>query len=265
MNTRPAAVADMFYPGTPQQIQQFIESCNVTSSQAQASQSIPRALIVPHAGYIYSGCAAWQGFKLWQGAGEKIKTVVIIGPAHRVGFKGVATVSVDAFATPLGSVPVDAELQSELLEKHDILGVSDVAHQQEHSLEVQLPFIQTVLPKAKILPLLNGNVESTQVFNIIKELWKKSGVYFVISSDLSHFHDYANAQEIDHQTAQLIEQNNWQDLNGERACGYRGIQGLLQQADANRIQVDRVALLNSGDTAGDKSRVVGYGTWALYE
>jgi len=142
---------------------------------------------------------------------------------------------------------------------------NDKAHAQEHSLEVQYPFIQSMLPEAEILPLLVGGASAEQVFSILSELWNTPSVYFVMSSDLSHFNPYEEAQNIDSQTAKFISNGDWQKLTGKRACGYIGIQGMLKVKLERNLSIEQVGLCNSGDTAGDKQSVVGYGAWAIYE
>jgi AmmeMemoRadiSam system protein B len=191
--------------------------------------------------------------------------VVVIGPAHRVLFYGIATVSVEALETPLGLVSIDTALRDELVSKFDFVGYLDEAHELEHSLEVELPFIQAVVPRARVLPLLNGKVSVEQEAVLLDDLWRQKGVYFVISSDLSHYHSYRDAQYIDGETAQLIESGCWDALNSHRACGYKGIQGILQQAKRHPLEIVRLVLMNSGDTAGAKDQVVGYGAWAIWE
>jgi len=265
MSVRPPAVSGMFYPGSKQKISDFFAECeNVSLVKNTLIDHIPRALILPHAGYIYSGCAAFEGYQYWQAANEKIKTVVVIGPAHRVAFEGIATVSVESLETPLGLVEVDSDIRDRLITK-GLISVSDKAHASEHSIEVHLPFIQSMLPNAKILPLLDGMVSPEKVKQILESLWNDSDVYFVISSDLSHFHTYDEAQFIDKQTADLIESGDWQALNGSRTCGYIGIQGLLKMQTTHSLKLKQVRLINSGDTAGDKQRVVGYGCWAVFD
>jgi len=265
MSVRPPAVSGMFYPGSKQEIFDFFDECENRSLVKRTSgEPIPRALILPHAGYVYSGCAAYEGYQYWQAANEKIKTVVVIGPAHRVAFEGIATVGVQFLETPLGLAEVDSDLR-ESLKTSGLISVSDHAHAAEHSIEVHLPFIQSMLPNAKILPLLDGMVSADKVSQIIESLWDDSGVYFVISSDLSHFHSYEEAKALDKQTADLIESGDWQALSGERACGYIGIQGLLKMQASHSLKLEQIRLINSGDTAGDKQRVVGYGSWAVFE
>ncbi|MDX1351769.1 MAG: AmmeMemoRadiSam system protein B [Thiomicrorhabdus sp.] len=270
MNTRPAAVAGLFYPDSDVQILDFMATCQraLSGQVKHEREQAPRVLVMPHAGYIYSGCAAYQGARLWE-RHDEIKTIVVIGPAHRVAFEGVATISKEAMVTPLGVCKLDETLRQELLEQFGFIGVSDFAHAEEHSLEVELPFIQKFVPQAKILPLLNGRTSAQEVAQIISYLWNRKGVYFLISSDLSHFHSYDVAQAIDQKTAEMIERGQWQTLNGERACGYLGIQGVLkylaEELSDKTVDIKRLALLNSADTAGNKQSVVGYGTWAIYE
>ncbi len=263
MRVRPAAVAGAFYPADAGEIERMIDPW-LAEDISLPRQDPPRALIVPHAGYVYSGAVAARAFSLWKNA-PGIETVVIIGPAHRVPFYGIATVSVDALATPLGVVPVDARLRDELVARFDFVGYLDEAHAPEHSLEVELPFIQRVAPQAKVLPLLNGQVSIDEESAVLEWLWRRKGVYFVISSDLSHYHPYEEARRIDAETARLIEQGRWDALNGERACGFKGVQGVLKLAGRHPLEIARLALVNSGDAAGPKDRVVGYGAWAIWE
>lgn len=275
MLIRPTAVAGTFYPSAASEIHHLFEQWRINAVTAKPSgqktidDKRPRALIVPHAGYLFSGQAAFESYQLWQASdgtpSEEIKTVVIMGPAHRYAFKGIATVSADALETPLGHLPVDTELRDELLAEFGSVIVSDEANAPEHSIEVHQPFIKSILPNVKVLPLLNGDVSVNEVSRVLSKLWSRSDVYFVISSDLSHFHSYSDAQKIDLQTAQLINSRNWQSLSGTRACGYRGIQGLLNLENSPSFDIQALRLLNSGDTVGDKEQVVGYGSWAIYE
>lgn len=262
-SVRPSAVAGLFYPAEADRLQAWLGRALAPSAVKRAD--IPRALIAPHAGYVYSGQTAAKAFKLWQGAQEAIQTVVLLGPAHRVGFNGVATLGHAAMATPLGRVAVDETLRTALLQRFGWLHIHNAAHAPEHSLEVMLPFIQTLLPKAQVLPLLTGSVAVDKISELLAFLWMQPGVYVVISSDLSHFHPYAEAQALDAQTAAWIETKQWRFLDGEHACGYRGLQGLLALEAAEAWQIERLECLNSGDTAGTQDSVVGYGSWAIYE
>lgn len=273
--TRPMAVAGTFYPSAASGIQRLFEQWRMNADSAESggqqttSDKRPRALIVPHAGYVYSGQVAFESYQLWQAShgapSEEVKTVVVMGPAHRYAFEGIATVSADTLETPLGRLSVDTQLRDELLSEFGSVIVSDEANAPEHSIEVHQPFIKAVLPNVKVLPLLNGDVSVNEVSKVLSKLWSLPDVYFVISSDLSHFHSYAEAQQIDQQTAQLINAGSWQTLNGTRACGYKGIQGLLNLEKSPSFDIQPLQLINSGDTAGDKQRVVGYGSWAIYE
>lgn len=258
-----AAVAGLFYPEQAEQLQAMFSEW--MDENQDKGCDIPRAIIVPHAGYIYSGEAAAKGFALWRDAADRIKTVVVIGPAHRVPVNGLTTIDHDAVATPFGNLNIDTSLRSQLLEQFDFLEIFNEAQAQEHSLEVEFPFIKHLLPEVKVLPLLSGRVDAHAVKQIFETLWHQEGVYFVISSDLSHFHDYATANFIDGETAQMIQQGQWQALSGERACGYKGIQGMLALAESFPLRIQAIERINSGDTAGDKNRVVGYGTWAFYD
>lgn len=275
MLIRPTAVAGTFYPRSASEIQRLFDLWRLNAASAKSdgqkkiSNKRPRALIVPHAGYVYSGQMAFESYQLWQASDEtpleEIKTVVFMGPAHRYAFEGIATVSADALETPLGNLPVDTLLRDELLAEFGSVIISDEANAPEHSIEVHLPFIKEILPNAKVLPLLNGDISVHEVTKVLSKLWSRPGVCFVISSDLSHFHSYAEAQQIDQQTAQLINTRNWQSLNGARACGYKGIQGLLNLQKSHSFDIQELQLNNSGDSAGDKQQVVGYGSWAIYE
>lgn len=265
MNIRPTAVAGTFYPGEAPVLQDWLQQTLLSKQYTQKNSSLPRALIVPHAGYVYSGQIAAHAFRLWRDADQKIRTVVIMGPAHRVGFYGMATIDFDALATPLGTLKVDTELRVRLLNEFEFLQINNYAHAPEHSLEVMLPFLRSLLPAVKVLPLLNGSLNVDEVKSVLEKLWQQEGVYFVISSDLSHFHPYSEAQSIDAETAAWIENKQWPNLDGNHACGYKGIQGLLAMNQAERLKIDPIERLNSGDTAGSKDSVVGYGSWAIYE
>jgi len=274
VDCRNMAVAGMFYPDNPMQLQvmfdQWFSQNGEQSPVINRPDQIPRALILPHAGYIYSGEVAAQGYRLWsdknrQTLRDNIKTVVIVGPAHRVAFNGIATIGFDAMQTPFGNIEIDAPLRDKLLQGYPQVHTSDYAHSAEHSIEVQLPFIKSLLPDVKVLPLLNGQVTAQTVSDVLKTLWQEEGVFFVISSDLSHFQPYQQAQQIDQDTAQMIQQSQWQNLSGDRACGYKGIQGLLALQPEISLQIEPLQVINSGDAAGDKSSVVGYGAWAIYE
>ena len=262
MLTREPAVAGTFYPADPEVLrQQVAEMLDKATNQG----SPPKAIIVPHAGYIYSGELAARAYAAVQAERDKIRTVVLLGPAHRVYFRGIAAPAADAFKTPLGSIPVDQNAIEGMLEKFPFIQRLPQSHRDEHSLEVQLPFLQQVLDKFRLIPLVVGDTTADQVDKIIDYLWGDESTLIVISSDLSHFHDYATAQSMDEQAASAIEGLQPQVLNGQLACGFLPVSGLLLSARRRQIYPERVGLCNSGDTSGDKDRVVGYGAWLLQD
>ena len=260
-NIRPPAVAGAFYPADPTDLRDMISTF---LSAAETTSSSPKALIAPHAGYAYSGPVAATGYAMVQNLRRVIRRVVLLGPAHRVAFTGLASSSATAFATPIGEIPIDHDAY-ELLAANQQVQVSDLAHQQEHSLEVHLPFLQTVLDDFSLVPLVVGRTTPDHVADVLKTLWGDQETLIIISSDLSHYHEYQTAQSLDKETSQWIESLQWQSLTGERACGFAGIRGMLQIAEQRGYDVRTLDLRNSGDTAGDKSRVVGYGTYGIFD
>jgi len=265
MSTREPAVAGTFYPADPDILQQTVcELLEKAGSKDKSSASI-KAMIVPHAGYVYSGELAAQAYASLNMVSEKIKTVALIGPAHKVYFRGIATPSDDEFKTPLGTIPIDQNTVEGLLGNFSFVQRLPQSHRDEHSLEVQLPFLQEVLEDFCLIPLLVGDSRPDQVDKVIDYLWGDDSTLIVISSDLSHFHDYATARSMDGQTANAIETLQPQVLNGEFACGFLPVSGMLLAARRRQMWPERVGLCNSGDTVGDKSRVVGYGAWLFQE
>lgn len=257
---RPAAVAGAFYPADASQLRTMVERF---LAEAQTGGPAPKALIAPHAGYVYSGPIAASGYRLVAELRDRVRKVVLIGPSHRVPFYGLAASSADAFATPLGEVPLD-EPSRELLRSLPQIQVSDEAHQYEHSLEVHLPFLQVALDEFTLVPLVAGQAAPSEVADVLEALWGGDETLIVVSSDLSHYHDYWTARAIDAETTQMIEQCNWQALTGERACGYVGIRGLLKLIQRNGYRIRTLDVRSSGDTAGDKQQVVGYGTYVVH-
>jgi AmmeMemoRadiSam system protein B len=224
--------------------------------------SMPKALIVPHAGYIYSGSTAAAGYALLARRRDEIRRVVMIGPSHRMLLRGVAVPTTDYFATPLGVIPVDAELKASLLGMDHIV-VSDAPHAQEHCLEVQLPFLQSLLGEFTLLPLVVGTASAEHIAAILRSVWGADDTLLIASSDLSHYHSYATAQRIDAATSTAILRFE-AVLTPEQACGALPINGLLTAARHLHLDIKETARCNSGDTAGDPARVVGYGTYAFY-
>ena len=259
---RPPAVAGQFYPDDPAELRRMVEGFlrEVKSVTAPA----PKAVIAPHAGYVYSGPIAASAYAQLGAGRDTIKRIVLLGPSHRVAFRGLAASSAEAFATPLGSVPVDAEASHEIRSLPQVV-VLDPAHADEHSLEVHLPFLQIVLDDFKIVPLIVGDASDEEVGQVIDRLWGGPETRFVISSDLSHYYDYGTAQRLDRATADAIEQLRPEDINEDQACGRIPVRGILCAAREHGLHARTVDLRNSGDTAGPRHQVVGYGAWAFEE
>lgn len=254
---RRAAVANMFYPGDPGQLHAEIQAM---LSEIDYAGAAPKAIIVPHAGYVYSGPVAASAYARLIPAANKIRRVILLGPCHRVPLSGLATSSADCFETPLGQVPLDREAIATILalpQVHEF----DLTHQQEHSLEVQLPFLQEVLHDFSLVPLVVGDTSSTEVQQVIETLWGGDETLIVISSDLSHYHDYDTARMMDASTCRAIENMDVSAIKHDQACGRNPVLGLLQSASERGMKVTTLDLRNSGDTAGSKDQVVGYGAW----
>jgi hypothetical protein len=259
MSTRAAAVAGYFYDANPDRLEHDVSQ--LLDAQCTEIGAFPEALIVPHAGYIYSGPVAASAYKCLLIDPDQVKRVLLIGPAHRVYVDGMAIPSVDYFATPLGDIPLDREALDRI---RDLPGVRilDEAHRQEHSLEVQLPFLQTVLHDFSLAPVVVGGAEPAEVAAVIDALADDPHRLVVISSDLSHFHEYDEARQIDAQTCERILHKS-ATLRGEQACGAAAINGLMASRWSDHLQVRLLRACNSGDTAGDRNRVVGYAAFAL--
>jgi AmmeMemoRadiSam system protein B len=258
--TRPAAVAGSFYPGNPATLAHGIEAM---LAGAKATDATPKALIVPHAGYIYSGPVAASAYAALKKSATAIRHVVMFGPAHRVWVAGLAGTSVDAFETPLGLVPIDRAAMAKVMHLHHV-EILDEAHAQEHSLEVQLPFLQTVLDDFTLAPFVVGGATPAEVADVMDALWGGPETLVVVSSDLSHYLPYAEAQRIDRSTADSVLQRHPLSRH-EQACGAVPINGLLEVARRRNLRPALLDLRNSGDTAGDRTRVVGYAAFMFTE
>jgi AmmeMemoRadiSam system protein B/AmmeMemoRadiSam system protein A len=259
---RSAAVAGAFYPAEQQTLTQDVLAL-LAVSKAPADAPSPKALIVPHAGYIYSGATAALAYGRLFKLRDSIRRVVLLGPVHRVPVRGLALPDSDFFATPLGEVEIDQLARSAIAALPQVV-VSAAAHAQEHSLEVHLPFLQTVLKDFKLLPLAVGDACAAEVAEVLEALWGGAETLIVISSDLSHFLPYTQAQAIDRQTAQQIM--NFQSVvTHQQACGATPVNGLLLAAQRHGLTPELLGLCNSGDSAGDKARVVGYASFAFAE
>lgn len=261
MTTRDTAVAGTFYPATASVLHADVERMLAEPPMA-SSDHCPKALIVPHAGYVYSGAVAASAYRLLASVAGSISRVVVLGPAHRVPVQGIAVPAVSHFATPFGDVPVDLAAIARI-ETFPWVVTSDPAHQGEHCIEVQLPFLQSVLDAFSLVPLVVGECASTQVSQVLDALWGGDETLVVVSSDLSHYLPYREAKAIDADTNRAILARS-HALHGEQACGAYAINGLMRVAEARSLQVEQLDLRNSGDTAGDRSQVVGYGAYALY-
>ena len=230
MVVRPAAVAGQFYLGNADRLRKQVS--DLLAGIAMPIKNIPKALIAPHAGYVYSGATAAAAFATLRNGAQMVTRVVLIGPAHYVHVRGIAAPTVDAFETPLGRVPVDKSALNAIADLPFVIQ-HDPAHAPEHALEVELPF----------------------------QLWDGRETLIVVSSDLSHYHDYETARRMDAATAAAIEHGDWASLGPHQACGSRAVAGLLLETGRRGLQPQQLALCNSGDTAGVRDRVVGYGAW----
>ena len=267
-NIRPPAVASMFYPGGAAElrkaVQNYLSNAGTEEDVSQLKKGETaelRTLIVPHAGYIYSGKIAASAYRLLEQ--NQFKRVLLLGPAHRVWLQGAAFPETDAFETPLGEITLDKELIEKILAEFSWISVSDKAHAEEHCLEVQLPFLQETLGEFKLLPLVVGDAKTELLAALIQQFSEDPETLIVISTDLSHFHDYQTAREIDARTANAIELLEQNRISTEDACGAYPLRGALLAASQNQWNIHRLGLCNSGDTAGDRGRVVGYGAWAM--
>lgn len=256
MSIRPAAVAGLFYPQNKTDLYH-----QLSEILPQTSSTHPKALIVPHAGYIYSGTIAGQGYALL-GKGESFDRVCLFGPNHRVPLEGCAVPENDFFSTPLGELSVDQKAIAALLKLPAVIA-SDAVHAQEHCLEVQLPFLQYLKINAPIVPVVVGECPASVVADMIEPLLSDPKTLVIISTDLSHFHTYENARVIDAHTDLKI-MNADHDIKPTEACGCHALNGFLLAVKRQSMMIKKVALGNSGDTAGDKSRVVGYGCYVVY-
>lgn len=263
---RPAAVAGLFYPARRRDLAEAVHDLLAHARSAGAPQppSPPKAIIAPHAGYVYSGPIAASAYARLAPLAERVSRVVLIGPAHRVPVQGLCVPQVEAFETPLGPVPLDHEAIAALLELPQVR-VWDAPHAEEHALEVHLPFLQTVLRRFRVIPLLAGDAAPEVIATVLERVWGGPETLIVVSSDLSHYLDYATAQQLDAATCASIEALDAAALRWEQACGRVPVSGLLTLARRRGLAVATLDLRNSGDTAGDRRRVVGYGAWAFFE
>jgi AmmeMemoRadiSam system protein B/AmmeMemoRadiSam system protein A len=260
---RPAAVAGSFYPGNARALADEVDDLLGGAEALAPRVGFPKVLIVPHAGYIYSGAVAAGAYDAVRPARGIVRRVVLLGPVHRVAVRGLAVTSDEAFATPLGSIPIDREALAALKDLPQVV-TSDAAHALEHSLEVQLPFLQKTLGSFGLVPFAVGVASVAEVAQVIERLWGGPETLIVISTDLSHYHSYEEAQRIDGATLSKIA-HFATDLDHGEACGATPLNGLLSVARKKNLSPRLLAACNSGDTAGGRDRVVGYSSFGLFE
>jgi AmmeMemoRadiSam system protein B len=262
MKVRPAAVAGLFYPDDPAQLRAAVGGY-VRDAKVSPTATWPKAIIGPHAGFIYSGPVAGSAYAPLKAARGAVTRVLLLGPAHRWPVDGLAVNSAEFFATPLGNVKVDRAAVDIALQFPQV-SVCDDAHAPEHGLEVHLPFIIEVLGDVSIVPIVVGDAEGSDVAEVLEKLWGAAETLVIISSDLSHFLPYAEAKTIDARTAAAIEALRPQDIGEDnRACGRVPVNGLLQLAPGKNLRARTLDLRNSGDTAGPRDSVVGYGAFVF--
>jgi MEMO1 family protein len=258
MRTRPPAVAGVFYAAGRDRLRTQV--LNLLAAVASAPKVTPKVLIAPHAGYVYSGQVAATAFATLQDNAQAVTRIVLIGPAHYVPVRGIAVPTHDAFETPLGRVLIDQEALSKI-DDLQFVTRADEPHAPEHALEVELPFLQTVLPSFQVVPLVVGDARPQDVALVLQRLWAGPETLIVVSSDLSHYHSYETARRLDLATAVAIERGDWSRLGPKQACGCLAVAGLLVETQRLGLTARRLELCNSGDTAGSRDRVVGYGAW----
>ena len=261
LSVRPAAVAGAFYPDSAAALENTVSLLLMKVPRGASTR--PKAIVVPHAGYIYSGPVAASIYAPLRKLRDTTERVVLLGPTHRVSVNGLALPACKSFATPLGDIPVDQRAVAAIEDLPQVI-FSDAAHAQEHSLEVQLPFLQMVLGEFSLLPLAVGEASPQAIAEVLERLWGGEETLIVVSSDLSHYLPYDAARKADALTAQHILELD-PTLDHRQACGASPLNGLLLAAHRHGLQAQLVDLRNSGDTAGDKARVVGYGAFAFHE
>ena len=260
-SVRPPAVAGTFYPADARTLAADVDALLAATTDTADAAEAPKALIVPHAGYVYSGPVAARAYARLRGARARIRRVVLLGPVHRVPVRGLALPGAEAFATPLGSIQLDLDACARLRSLPQVVE-SAPAHRLEHSLEVHLPFLQRVLEDFTLVPLAVGDASAEEVAQVLDILWGGAETLIVVSSDLSHYLPYAHARTADAKTAAMIVALDT-DIGHDQACGGTPVNGLALVAKRRGLTVELVDLRNSGDTAGSRDRVVGYGSFVL--
>lgn len=261
MNVRQPAVAGTFYPADAEDLSRDIAAL-LRDARTPIGPAAPKVLIVPHAGFVYSGPVAAEAYRQLTPVRNSIRRVALFGPAHRVALDGMAVPDADAFATPLGTVRVSGEMLGRVAGLPGLCA-SDFAHAAEHSLEVQLPFLQMLLDDFEVLPVVVGHCGADRVAAAMDAVWGGPETIVVISSDLSHYLAYDRARSVDANTCRRIL-NKETTLSGDEACGANAVNGLMRTKHGRQLEVTAIDLRNSGDTAGDRDRVVGYGAFVLH-
>jgi AmmeMemoRadiSam system protein B len=262
-SVRKPAVAGQFYPGDSAELNAaIIGFLKEAQMPTEPEENPPKALIVPHAGYVYSGAVAASAYSCIADVADRITRVVLLGPAHRLPFEGLALPCVDGFETPLGIVPLDDDAVMRIEHLPQVRSLPS-AHDGEHSLEVHLPFLQTLLGQFSLVPLVVGAATAAQVAEVLEMLWGGDETLIVVSTDLSHYYDYDTAKVMDAATSEAIEALDEQKIGLLDACGQVPLSGLLVTARAHGLTVHNVDLRNSGDTAGPRNQVVGYGAYVV--
>lgn len=254
-------MAGSFYPGAPAQLAAQVDQ--LLSSAPPPGEELPCALVVPHAGYLYSGPIAASAYAQLGPRARRIRRVVLLGPSHFVPLRGMALPEAQALATPLGEVRLDAAAAATASRFRQVQP-SAPAHAREHSLEVQLPFLQRALERFTILPLVAGEAEPELLADLLEALLSESETLALISTDLSHYLSYQEAREVDGATASRLLSLGEEPIKPEEACGSVVLNGLISWARRKKLRAAQLDLRNSGDTAGEKRQVVGYGAFALY-
>lgn len=260
---RQPAVAGLFYPADPETLAREVDALLAVADAGLAPDTVPpKALVCPHAGYVYSGPVAASAYARLAPLVGRIRRVVLLGPAHRLPFRGIAYPAAEGLRTPLGTVPVDRGSLAAIKDLPQVQGL-DAAFDREHCLEVQLPFLQRVLGAFSVVPLIVGAARPGEVEAVLDRLWDGPETLILVSSDLSHYLDYETGRRLDRQTSAAIEALDPDALDHERACGATPLAGLLLAARRRGLGCARLDLRSSGDTAGPRDQVVGYGAYAL--
>ena len=263
---RRPAVAGLFYPDSAANLAHAVDGL-LAGARAWVAGPQPKAVIAPHAGFAYSGPVAAAAYARLRPLRASVRRVILLGPAHRVPFEGMALPAATAYRTPLGDVPVDAAALDRIKGLAQVKDLPE-AHTTEHSLEVHVPFLQRVFANFTLVPIVVGDAQPDAVAAVIEALWGGPETIIVVSSDLSHYQPYLVARTRDRRTAEAIERLDERGLGPEDACGCIAIAGLLKAARAHELECTRLDLRNSDDTAGSGGmggarEVVGYGAWAF--